>query len=103
MRQVSTIFSLVPSAPMDGERHVHAGLQAAVDAVDVETLCAGQVQRLARHAVLELQRQHAHADQVGAVDALEGLAHHGLDAEQVGALGRPVARASRCRIPCRRR
>ena len=40
----------------------------------------------------ELQRQHAHADQVGAVDPLVGLGDDGLDAEQRGALGRPVAR-----------
>ena len=57
---------------------------------------------LAVHAVLEGQRQHAHADQVGAVDALEAFGDHRLHAEQHGALGGPVARWSRCRIPCRR-
>ena len=40
---------------------------------------------------LELQRQHAHADQVAAVDALEALGDHGLDAQQQRALGGPVA------------
>jgi hypothetical protein len=39
----------------------------------------------------ELQRQHAHADEVRAVDALEALDDHRAHAEQVGALGRPVA------------
>ena len=39
----------------------------------------------------ELQGQDAHPDQVGAVDALEALGDHGADAEEVGALGRPVA------------
>ena len=48
--------------------------------------------RLPRRAVLELQRQHAHADQVRAVDALEALDDHRLDPEQQRALGRPVAR-----------
>jgi hypothetical protein len=37
-----------------------------------------------------LQRQHAHADQVGAVDALEAFDDDGAHAEQQGALGRPV-------------
>ncbi|MBC7657200.1 MAG: aconitate hydratase AcnA, partial [Frankiaceae bacterium] len=40
----------------------------------------------------ELQRQHAHADQVGAVDALERAGDDRLHAQQLGALGRPVAR-----------
>jgi hypothetical protein len=40
----------------------------------------------------ELQRQHAHADQVRAVDALEAFDDHGAHAEQGGALRRPVAR-----------
>jgi hypothetical protein len=45
-------------------------------------------------SALELQRQHAHADQVGAVDALEAARDHRLHAEQLRALGRPVARRS---------
>ena len=45
-----------------------------------------------RRAVLEHERHDAHADEVGAVDALEALRDDGLDAEQVGALGGPVAR-----------
>ena len=40
----------------------------------------------------ELQRQHAHADEVGAVDALEALGDHRAHAEQPRALRRPVAR-----------
>ena len=38
-----------------------------------------------------LQRQHAHPDQVGAVDALVRLGDDGAHAEQRGALGGPVA------------
>ncbi len=49
-----------------------------------------QAQRLPRIAALELQRQHAHAHQVGAVDALKAARHHGLDAQQLRALGGPV-------------
>ena len=47
-----------------------------------------------RLAVRELQRQHAHADEVRAVDALVGLGDDGADAQQRGALGRPVARGA---------
>ena len=42
-------------------------------------------------AVAELERQHAHADEVRTVDALEALGDHGADAEEQGALGGPVA------------
>ena len=41
---------------------------------------------------LNWQRQHAHADEVGAVDALEALRDDGLHAEELRALRRPVAR-----------
>ena len=41
---------------------------------------------------LEHEGRNAHADQVRAVDALEALGDHGAHAEQVRALGRPVAR-----------
>ena len=44
------------------------------------------------HAGGQAQRQDAHADQVGAVDALEARGEHRADAEQALALGRPVAR-----------
>ena len=39
----------------------------------------------------EVEGQHAHADEVAAVDALEALGDNGLDTQQVGALGGPVA------------
>src|SRR3546814_9949510 len=69
------------------------GLRRAVlQADDVEGLRAVEAERLRVLAVLELQREHAHADQVGAVDALEALGDHGLDAQQDRALGRPGAR-----------
>ena len=42
--------------------------------------------------LLEHQRQHAHADEVRAVDALEALRDDGAHAEELRALGRPVAR-----------
>src|SRR5829696_9065745 len=68
---------------------------AAVEAGDRDLLLAREPERRRRLALGELQRQHAHADQVGAVDALEGLRDHRAHAEQVGALGGPVARGAR--------
>src|SRR5690606_17038193 len=62
---------------------------AVLQAGDLVHLGAVQAQGLGVLAVVELQRQHAHADQVGAVDALEAGGDHGLDPEQVGALRRP--------------
>ncbi len=55
-------------------------------------LGAVELQGLAAHAVLELQRQHAHADEVRAVDALEALDDHRLDARAASV---PLAAQSR--------
>ncbi len=60
----------------------------------VEGLGAVDAQRLAVHAFLELQRQHAHADQVGAVDALEAFGRDRFHTSQAHALGGPVTRAA---------
>src|SRR6185503_10421994 len=77
--------------------HAHgaSGLEgAAVELgdLDVERLVAGEAERLRALALRELERQDAHADQVGAVDALEALRERGAHAEQRRALGGPVAR-----------
>ena len=56
---------------------------------------ASQFQRLGALSREELQRQDAHADQVGAMNALVALRNHGLHAQQPRALGRPVARGTR--------
>ena len=40
---------------------------------------------------LELQRQYAHAYQVGAVNALEAFRQYRFDPQQVGTFGGPVA------------
>ena len=61
---------------------------------DVVRFRAVEAQREPRGAGQELAGQHAHADQVGAVDALEALGHDRLDAGEAHALGRPVARAA---------
>src|SRR5215470_2429629 len=59
-----------------------ARLELAVQATDRDLLAALEAERLPRGSLLETEWDHAHADQVRAVDALERLAHHGADAEQ---------------------
>src|SRR5690606_29812982 len=67
---------------------------AIVQTGDIEGLGAVQSQRRGAFALAELQRQYPHADQIGAVDAFEALGDHRLHPQQVGALGRPVARGA---------
>ena len=58
---------------------------------NAERLAAVEAEAGGGVAVVELQRQHPHADQVGAVDALEALGDHRAHAEQQ----RPLAAQSR--------
>ena len=58
---------------------------------DGEGLGAVQAERLGALSGRELEGDHTHADEVGAVDALKGLGDDGLDTQQGRALGRPVA------------
>src|SRR4051794_6067481 len=62
------------------------------DARQLVALAARQRQRRRGGASLELQRQHPHVHEIAAVDALETLRDHRLDAEQQRSLRRPVAR-----------
>src|SRR5690242_3985483 len=80
-----------------GDRNLarYVALVYLFDAADVEGLLAGEAQRGRRLPRPVLERQHAHADQVGPVDALEGLDEHGAHAEQQGALSGPVAGRAR--------
>ncbi len=67
------------------------GCHIAAQAFDVEFLIALQAKRFGVLAVHEFQGQDAHAHQVGAVDALEGLGDDSFHALQQRTLGRPVA------------
>ena len=58
---------------------------------DGEDLGAVQAQGVGALTLRELEGDHPHTDEVGAMDALEGLGDHGLDTQQGRALGRPVA------------
>jgi hypothetical protein len=89
MRHSAVKVKLAAILAGDCDRHVLTRLEIG-DAGDGEAVVAGEAQAVARVAILELERQHAHADEVGAVDALEALDDDGAHAQQVGALGRPV-------------
>ena len=77
-------------------------LQLAGLVADREDLFAGEAERFGVLAGEELQRQDAHADEVGAVDALVAFGDDEADAEQAAALWRPSRATSRSRTPCRR-
>ena len=59
---------------------------------DVESFGAVDCERLAVDPRLKLQRQRAHADQIGAVDTLEAFGHDRFHACQAHAFGGPVTR-----------
>src|ERR1700712_803100 len=93
---IAVIFKLVeridPAQQRDAAQRAVAGhdlrgqllarLEVTLQASDRYRLVALQPERRPRRAVLEGQGQHAHADQIGAMDALEALADHGAYAEQ---------------------
>src|SRR3546814_11399533 len=76
---------------MNDQRQRRARLALADD---VKGFGAVDVQRQARGARLELQRQRAHADQFGAVDTLDAFGDDRRNAPQTHDLGRPVTRTS---------
>src|SRR5690625_277444 len=78
-----------------GGGHIKRFLCAVGQALDVKGFRAVQAQAFGILAVFKGQRQNAHADQVGAVNTLVGFSNNGLDAQQQGALGGPVARRTR--------
>lgn len=75
----------------DGDGVRGGALVERCQARDEEDLSAVQTERLSALPCRELEGHHAHADEVGAVDALEGLGDDGLDTQQGRALGGPVA------------
>src|SRR5438067_1449850 len=58
--------------------------EAVLHARDVDRLEAGEAERLRVLACHELEREHAHADEVRAMDALEALRDHRAHAEELG-------------------
>src|SRR5690606_25650381 len=77
-----------------GDDGDHLG-RTAVETDDLVALLARQAERLRVLAFLEHERQHAHADEIRAMDTLEALGDHRLHAEQHRALGSPVSGRAR--------
>src|SRR5437588_7223452 len=71
------------------------GVEGCGETGDVELLLAGQAERLHALPRGQLQREHTHSDEVGAMNALEALGDDGAYAQQHRALRRPVARGAR--------
>src|SRR5690606_19735705 len=61
------------------------------DAGDVVGFFSGDSQSINAIFALELQGQNSHSHEVAAVDALETARDDGLDTQQLGTFGRPVA------------
>ena len=81
--------------PLAGCRDLDRLGLSVLEVTDLEGLLAGEAERIDRFSFWELQRQHTHPDQVGAVDPLEALGDHRTDTEQIGALGCPVTGGTR--------
>ena len=81
-----------PVGAAHDERRRLLRLHGIFQPFDVENFRAVESERVRAFAVGEFERNHAHADQVGAVNALEAARDDGAHAEQRRALRRPVAR-----------
>ena len=74
----------------DDEGHRGLRLNRVGEAFEVEGFGAVEVEGGRVLTVHEFEREYAHAQQVGAVDAFERLCDHSLNAEEGGALRSPV-------------
>src|SRR5690606_3446586 len=85
-------FLRVAVGTVDDQREFLLWTQFAFQTFEIKGFIAFDVQR--SHAVVtyELQRQYAHADQVGTVDTFIGTCDHGFHAQQLRTFGRPVTR-----------
>lgn len=80
---------LLPVFIRSGDRQLFG--RAVTDATEIEALMTGQAQRGRILTVHKLQRQHTHADEVGAVNAFVTFGDDGPHSQQAGPLRGPVA------------
>ena len=71
MRSLIVTLCVLPSGAVNHQRRVLLRFDTAFQTFDIECLVADKLQRLCAVAAEKLQRQHAHADQVAAMNALE--------------------------------
>src|SRR5215471_6911471 len=73
---------LVSTGSGGGDIQARAWLNAAGDALDIVALLAREPKRFRVSSGLKLQRQHAHADEIAAVNALKTLSDYRVHAQQ---------------------
>ena len=74
----------------DGQHKVLARLNTVAEASDGIGFGAVEAEGLRADAVGELEREHAHANEVGAMDAFEALCNDSFDSQEAGAFRGPV-------------
>src|SRR5262245_36352448 len=94
------LLRIDPAQHLDGRAlaveaaDLHCQLLARLEARQLPNsyrFVAFEPERLPGLPVLEHERKHSHADEIGAMDALERLSDHGAHAQEPGTLGGPVA------------
>src|SRR5208282_6827516 len=77
--------------------HLHrlARLDSRLQSRDREYFIPGESELLPIFAALELECEHAHPNQIAAMDSLEALRDYRAHAEQLHSLGGPIARRAR--------
>src|SRR4249920_171266 len=79
----------------DFQNQILLRLDRGIEANDIIRFGTIKLQRLRSGSFLKLERQHAHADEIRAMDALKALGNDNFYAELICALGRPVTRRTR--------
>src|SRR5262249_42794547 len=87
------LFSLSVRS-LNFEAYILLGLEAAAQSDDVKHLRAIQPEGLCCCPFLELQGQHAHANQIASMNSFKAFRDDSLDAEQTSSFRCPIARAS---------
>jgi hypothetical protein len=70
---------------------VLVNLKVATLHVDVELLGAVKTESVSVLAILELEGEDSHTNEVGSVDSLVGLSDHSADTLEEGTLGSPIS------------
>ena len=76
---------------MNDERDILSRLDPRFNSKQIKRLTAIELQRRGARVVFELTRQHTHADEIAAMDALEALSDDDLHSKQQRAFCGPVA------------
>src|SRR6516162_3740899 len=72
----------LPVLPLDLQIHGLARLKALVNTQQRKSLRTVEMQRLSIHSLVKLQRRHAHADKVAAMNPFKACGYDRLDSEQ---------------------